>query len=187
MNTRKRTILIGLAILWAFNLFAQSIDTTFVRIIDIDYDGIKDSIILNIKGQSMERPFSWSFSVKSNQKLIYSCQRDDAWLDKFFSDTNYVGNCKDYLNCKKAYYFDYLPTKIINKSIKIDSKAIHYCPNCKTKYSIDKIKAISNELTNRIKENGFIYYLEIPQSAVQDDFPIAFSDNAGSFVTIGQW
>ncbi len=61
----------------------QSVDSTIVVRVDITDDGLLDSLIVRVEGESMERPLHWSLEIKSEGRVVYrhsSERATDTWL-----------------------------------------------------------------------------------------------------------
>ena len=92
------------------------VDTTFVQLADMTFDGEPDSVILTIKGESLVHPFVWSLKVQSKGQTIYQHIKDDSGMDKFFNDPGYVSNTQDpYFESKTTYYFQWIHRNIIEE------------------------------------------------------------------------
>jgi uncharacterized DUF497 family protein len=81
-----------------------SVNKTLTREIDVIGDGIPEQIVLNLRGESWQKPFKRTLTIKAKGKVILKHQSDDTWLDTYFADKDYVLDCADYLFCKKKYY-----------------------------------------------------------------------------------
>lgn len=83
---------------------ASPVNKTITKEVDVTGDSISEVIVLNLKGESWQKPFKWILTINSKGIEIFKYQSDDKWLDAFFADEGYVDNCTDYLSCKKKYY-----------------------------------------------------------------------------------
>lgn len=83
-----------------------AIDTVLVRAVDLRSDGRPDTVALHIVADGYAAPFTWTLTITSDARRIYSVHRDDSRLDRFFGDEGYVAGCRGYLECKRKYYFN---------------------------------------------------------------------------------
>jgi hypothetical protein len=126
LTTMKIYILILFSlVIFPINLSAKakidagSIDKQLVKIVDVTGNGKQDKIILHLKAKNIKAPFLWTLTIMSEGKPIYSYSSDDTWLNGFFESVNYVGDCKDYISCKKKYYYH----DILNGIVETDNKS----------------------------------------------------------------
>lgn len=83
-----------------------AIDTVLVRTVDLRSDGRPDTVALHIVADGCAAPFTWTLTITSDARRIYSVHQDDSRLDRFFGDEGYVAGCRGYLECKRKYYFN---------------------------------------------------------------------------------
>jgi hypothetical protein len=101
-------------------------DTTLIRVFDYTGDGVLDTATLQITGKSFNSPLSWTYVLRSNGQTVYHQEGyDDSTSNTFYADPRYVGNCKDYADCKKKYYFQELGLSIVDSSGYGDGIADH--------------------------------------------------------------
>jgi hypothetical protein len=100
-----RAFLLIVFILIYSSVMAQPVDEELVRHIDLTGDGNPEKITLTLKAKDIAKPISWSLTIKSVNRVLLQHTRDDARIDAFFKDSNYVTNCTGYLECKKKWYY----------------------------------------------------------------------------------
>ncbi len=79
-------------------------------------------VLLRITGESINKPLSWSVTVKDGSKTLFAATHDDTWLDGFFGDESYIDSCADYLSCKKKWYFTELPDLVFKGVFRTNKK-----------------------------------------------------------------
>ncbi len=84
------------------------VDTTIVRIVDYTGDSVPDTARLRLTARAFTEPFSWSFDVTSQGRLVFHREGIDTRIDSLFADAGFVLGCSDYDNCKRKYYFEEL-------------------------------------------------------------------------------
>jgi hypothetical protein len=82
-----------------------SIDEYVSRSVDVDADDMPDKIELHLKANNFYSPFEWELKIYSKNIVIYRRNGSNDRIDKFFSDPNFIGGCKDYDDCKCQWYF----------------------------------------------------------------------------------
>jgi hypothetical protein len=81
----------------------QTIDTTLVRRVDVDGDGVLDELRLHVTGASFDTPFKRVLTILSKNKEIYRQENNDSTIDFLFRET---GVCAEYIACKREWYFE---------------------------------------------------------------------------------
>ena len=71
-----------------------------------------ETITLEINAPSFNAPFIWSVTIENTSGILFSVERNDAWLDSFFENNEYVTNCNGYKECKEKWYFNELVKQI---------------------------------------------------------------------------
>lgn len=176
------------------NAPTEKMERTFTAQGDVTGDGIKETLSIHITGASINSPFTWELTILgSSGKTIYSIKRNDAWLDKFFSDDGYVTNCSGYLTCKEKYYFSELPDEIFG-SLKPSTEAFDM-----DEFRLKNLKAtagayLGKQGVNSAKINEAIlemqktistppyFVLQVPLSAVQSEPPMIWVKCLDRFV-----
>ncbi len=175
------------------------IDQELVKEADVTGDGKPAKIMLHLEGKNIKSPFVWTLTIFSDGKQIYSYKSDDSWLDKFFSDEGYVLGCKDYLSCKRKYYFhDILDNLVLtgNKWYDIDGilnkaqpntlypvgrKQLRECCNVKGQQA----DAILRQIENKFR-NGTAIAINVLRSPVQANPPLIFVPEVGRFIRLSE-
>jgi hypothetical protein len=125
---------------------AQAIDTTLVRIAHFTGHGNKDTVRFHFVGCSMESPFKWSLTIRSSGRTIFYQTENDSSIDKFFAAKGYVGNCNDYLSCKRRWYFDaFLPLFLVAPKNFIGLKESEVIENAK-QFLVDSCQVPTKEI-----------------------------------------
>ena len=91
-------------LLFSPNTFADKIDTTIVRKVDVTGDGIPDSVCLYIQANNPSSVYSFKLSIYSKSILLYSYAGDDSKFDDMFTD-EYFPKCSSKIAAKNEYYF----------------------------------------------------------------------------------
>ncbi|MGA3287623.1 MAG: hypothetical protein ABSD46_09365 [Bacteroidota bacterium] len=100
---------------------ANKFDTTLIRVADYTGDGILDTAILHITGINFISPLSWGYDLWSKGQIVFHYEAsDDSTSDRFYADSNYVGHCRDYINCKKKFFFQELGLNIDSSTYPAD-------------------------------------------------------------------
>ncbi len=172
----------------------QRIDRTFSATGDVTGDGVPEVLTIHITGESMRSPFKWTFTItNSGGATIYSVERDDTWLNKFFGDKGYVGNCADYVDCKQQYYFHDLPSSLFScikgsqDAWATDDWHITSSRDTATAYLVkqgipaESIRAAIDEMLSILRKPGF-HTLDVPVSAVQSEAPMIWVPSVRNFV-----
>ena len=109
---------------------AQRIDTLITRVADYTGDGVLDTEIIHITGESINSPYSWKYDLWSNGQIIYHYEASyNSKSDSFFYDPRYVGGCTDYNSCKHRFFFEELGMLIIDSKHYADGIASHMSDN----------------------------------------------------------
>jgi hypothetical protein len=172
----------------------QRIDRTFSATGDVTGDGVPAVLTIHITGESMRSPFKWTFTITDNGgAAIYSVERDDTWLNKFFGDKGYVGNCADYVDCKQRYYFRDLSHSLFScirgskDAWATDEWHITSTRGAATAYlvkqelSAEAISKAVDEMLAILGKPGF-HTLDVPVSAVQSEAPMIWVPSIRTFV-----
>ncbi len=194
-------LVLFLFVIYPANIFAQStsdtspIDQELVKEVDVTGDGKADKIILHLTARNIKAPFTWTLTIISKGKQIYSYNSDDAWLDKFFNDEGYVLGCKDYVGCKKKYYYhDILDVLVLTGSKWYDVNGILDRSQPNTLYPLgrkqlqeccnvtgQKADMILNGIESKIR-TGKAIILNVLQSPVHTNPPLIFVPEVGRFI-----
>lgn len=95
----------------------KPIDRVLSRLVDVTGDGVDDKIELHVIGKDFHSPFEWELKITSKGKLIYQKSGNNERIEPFFSEQNYIADCKGYDDCKCKWFFhDYLDQMIIKMS-----------------------------------------------------------------------
>lgn len=116
----------------------SEINYTIKKNIDFDNDGVLDIIELHITAANFHSPFKWDLKIYSKNKLIFKRTHENKRIDHLFSDTNYVGDCTDYDDCKCSWYFQKFFARIM---VKYDPKGLQ-----------DRLSEINNSLKKELKK-----------------------------------
>ena len=151
-------------------------------------------ISYRVRGQSLSSPFIWTVDVHGANGVVYSITRNDEWMDKLFADEGYSHGCKGYLDCKKKWYFEELPSNI--------RKAIHQSPlkeNKVEEWELDAMNTLATEflrskqldskrrarvlveMEDLLRKGGYTS-ISVPISPVQDDSSLMYVPSLGYFV-----
>jgi hypothetical protein len=93
----------------------KPIDQVVSKSIDVDGDGIKDKIELHFKGKNFNSPFKWELKIYSQDKIIYKRSGSNERIEPFFADSNYIGSCTGYDDCKCLWFFQKFLDRMIVK------------------------------------------------------------------------
>ena len=95
----------------------KPIDQVVSKSIDVDGDGIEDKIELHFKGKNFNSPFRWELKIYSKDKTIYTRSGSNERIEPFFADSNYIGGCTGYDDCKCQWFFQkFLDRMIVRMS-----------------------------------------------------------------------
>ena len=86
----------------------SSLDTTLIRLVDLTGDSIADTVVLNLHISSWNEPVSWELYIVHDHDTLYRVAGDDARIDKFYGDPEFMYQCDSYLECKKKWYLEQL-------------------------------------------------------------------------------
>jgi hypothetical protein len=153
------------------------------------------TLILTINGESIASPFIWSVEVFYNGTQAYKVERNDEWLNKFFSDSGYIENCNGYNACKEKWYFSRLP-EMVGESIyiaesnssavepwELESLESEAKENLKQKgIGEEKAKEIIYKMQGQLR-NGRFLILSLPFSPVQMDSAKMYTSSINQFVS----
>lgn len=155
----------------------------------------EQEIILKINGESINKPFKWSVTIKDETGTLFYTEHDDAWLDKFFGDDGYMIGCIGYLECKEKWYF-----KDIEMAVNNSIKQINYPENGpvyqpwrsgtletiaksylrEKSFSESQIQKIINEMAAELQTS--YVSLNLPFTPVQGDAVYMFVPSLGYYV-----
>jgi hypothetical protein len=177
-----------------------AVDQVITRKIDVTGDGLKDRIVIHLKGANWRSPFQWSLRIYSKGKLVFSHDSDDAWLDRFFADRGYVDDgCDSYLKCKQEYYLHYLSDGLVvidgfaqdgSAFDKANSGSIYAVAQQELTEKFKLFPSAASRVVGRIIEDARsrkFPVLSIPISPVQGEYPRMFVEEVGAFVTVYRW
>lgn len=177
-----------------------AVDQVITRNIDVTGDGVKDRIVVHLRGANWRSPFQWSLRIYSKGKLVFSHDSDDAWLDRFFADRGYVDDgCGSYLKCKQEYYLRYLPDSVVviggfaqdgSAFDKGNSGSIHAVALQEFREKFKLSPSAASSIVGRIIENARsrkFPVLSVPISPVQGEYPRMFVEEVVAFVTVYRW
>src|SRR5262245_45214486 len=85
---------------------ARRVDTTYVRVADVDGDSAPDTVRLRLTASRFDTPFAREFSITSKGRVILSSSTVDNWLDASFREITFGLPCSGYLQCKCVWYSD---------------------------------------------------------------------------------
>jgi hypothetical protein len=153
------------------------------------------TLILTVNGESIASPFIWSVEVFYNGTQAYKVERNDEWLNKFFSDAGYIENCNGYNSCKEKWYFSRLP-EMVGESIYLaesNSSAVEPWElvglESEAKENLmqkgvgeEKSKAIINQMRVQLRKGNFLI-LSLPFSPVQMDSAKMYISSINQFVS----
>jgi hypothetical protein len=175
------------------------VNETLTREVDVTGDDIPELIILNLRGESWQKPFQWTLTIKAKDSVIFEHQSDDSWLDAFFADKGYHQDCADYLSCKHKYYEnDILKQAVVITDLspnehaynKSNSGSIQIVARKelidKYRVSEDRASQIVESMIRRLR-SGKTPVLYVPISAVQSNFPIMYVPEVNGFVKVYEW
>ena len=173
----------------------EPVNEVLTKRMDVTGDGAPDEIRLNLTGAAWDQPFKWTFSITSNNKLVYEQSVDDAWLDRFFNDKGYVNEeCPDYLSCKKQYYledlFKYRFDRVESQNEPLNSEYLGEIrrgakDSLLTKYHLNPAEAerTTNWVVDHIKSGRAVIF-KVPISPVQGGCSQMYVPRVSGFVTI---
>ena len=177
------------------------VDVSVTREVDVTGDGKADLITLNYRGASWKSPFTWTLRITADDRLVYEYESDDAWMDEFFADDDFVDddNAKGYLASKKKYYGeDILAGLVVITDLSpnihayepSNSGSIHVVARDELMgrhaLSEDEARQVVASMVNRLKARQ-APVLYVPISPVQANFPLTYVPEVGSFVTVYNW
>jgi hypothetical protein len=173
---------------------ATTIDKVLIKRGRVASDGGEQVLKLHISAKSIDEPFTWTFTITNSRgDTIYDVARNDTWLDAFFKDPAYVGNCGGYVDCKRRYYFHDLPESIFRVLVPskepwgqdaFDQKILGDVASrfLRAKgFPPDKVDRALAEMVQILAKPGF-HVLDVPQSAVQSDPPMIWVPSVERFV-----
>lgn len=153
------------------------------------------TLILTINGESIASPFIWSVEVFYNGTKAYRVERNDEWLNNFFSDSGYIENCNGYNSCKEKWYFSRLPEMVEQSVYMAGSNSSAVEPwvlegleseakkNLKQKgIGEEKAKEIINQMQSQLRKGSFLI-LSLPFSPVQMDSAKMYISSINQFVS----
>ena len=168
---------------------APRVDSTIVVLIDITDDGLLDSLIVRVEGESMERPLHWSVEIKSEGRAIYRHSSDratDTWLDEHFGEPGWGD--------KASFYFSTLPGRLAERVQLTDRNTMFQRDAPNGIYALipqelkkrgvsdqSEIDAVIAGIIERLKTGTVV--LSIPISPLQDRAPMIYVPEIGEFLT----
>ncbi len=174
----------------------QSIDTTFVVLIDCTGDGVEDSIVYRISGSTWMVPLTATYTIKSAGKTILDETSSDEALDGQFPSEDIFEGCTEYLTCKKEWYFNRVPKKMVQLVDKkseqreslLDSTSGMSIPDLvgmfyadSLGYSRKKTKSAVRKLTAHLRKNDFVI-LTIPVIPIYPSIPRIYDPTHKRFI-----
>jgi hypothetical protein len=174
------------------------IDTTFVITADITRDEKDDSLVIHVTGESWKKPFTTEYTIISNNKTILSESSTDDAIDQDFGDPNMMDWCKEYIPCKKDWYFTRLKKnavviiqnkKALEKEL-LDEKSDMSIPALARQYYINnlkmpkkKAKAESLKLFAMLKKKDIVLIV-LPVLPVHRSFPRFYDPLHKNFIQL---
>jgi hypothetical protein len=171
------------------------IEQDLIKEIDVTGDGKPEKIVLHLSAKNIKFPFTWTLTITSEGKKIFSHQGHDAQLDKFFNDEGYVLDCKDYISCKKKYYYHDLLNGFVltgNKWYDLEGILNKELPTTLYPLGRKQLKACCNitgahaeSILNKIETNfrsGKVIALVVPESPVHAKPPLVFVPEIERFI-----
>lgn len=195
----KRTFKIVILFLSLVAFSYAGIDTTIGISIDLTADGINDSLFCHLTGVSWKKPLKVTYKILSKNKLIFSETYDDKIFDEDFNNRNNLDWCdKEYLICKKKWYFEIMWKKII-KTVKLKDKRRDWLfdttsntsiPRLVEKlfidslgYSKDKAVVEAKKLTTNLKKRNFSC-LVLPIHPIYPSFPSLYEPHSKKLIIL---
>jgi hypothetical protein len=84
----------------------ERVDKTIIREADLTRDGKPEKIVLHITGKDFKSPFTWTITIHSNgRQIFYKEHFDNEQFDSTFGNSEFWGDCHDYISCKSKWYF----------------------------------------------------------------------------------
>ena len=177
----------------------SKVDVALTKLADATGNGQADQITLRILGQDFTHPFKWALKIQSNGKAIYEHESDDAWLDQFFNDSDYVLDCSGYVDCKKKYYFkDLLGSLLVESTLEanphaLDKENVSSIHTIARNFLRDEC-SVSDEAATEIIQRmvsqikaGKTPLLYVPISPVHSEIPHMYVEQVNRFVPVYQW
>jgi hypothetical protein len=169
------------------------VDKVLIHAVDVTGDGKPDTITLRVTGKDMYSPLKWTLTISSLGQTVFSHTNDDKDINGFFGDKNYVGGCKDYLECKRKWYFTDLLSRLVVPKSSYDVKGIMPGIEAVTGQYLaehlgvkgEKAKAVISDIKKRL-QNGQAIVISIPETPATASPIMVFSPVVNSFVEIYQ-
>ncbi|MGH7471761.1 MAG: hypothetical protein ACRENP_27740 [Longimicrobiales bacterium] len=98
---------------------ARRVDTTFVRVADVDNDSSPDTVRLRLTAPRFDAPFTRVFSIISKGRVILSSSKVDEWLDSTFKEISFALPCTGYLQCKCTWYSGTILAGVIQRGSRL--------------------------------------------------------------------
>ena len=175
------------------------IDTTIVHVKELTGDDKKDTIRCHLLADNWKTPITVTYTVISNNKIILHEKHTNDMFDDEFGTTDMDGSCTgDYLSCKKKWYYNELPGRLIKTVSKnsethrdlLDMTNDYSIPSALTKFYRDSLHLKKKECaelvkkyTNELKKRDIVL-MEVPVLLKYFSFPRLYDPKSGSFVMI---
>ncbi len=175
------------------------VDVTHAKRIDVTGDGRPESVVLNYRGANWHEPFTWTLRITAEGRLLFEHSDDDAWMDEFFADENFLGEGLGYLKSKRKYYNEemlqglFCTTGFPSNDHAFDPKnsgSIHVVAanELKEKHSLsdEEARRVVAWMMERLKafKAPLLY---VPISAVHCECPRMWVPQVEDFITVYQW
>jgi hypothetical protein len=177
-------------------LNAASVDVTLKKNVDVTGDGKADQIQLRVKGNSYTTPFFWTLTIFAGGNEIYSYSSHDKDADELFSYYFKKEECKDYLDCKKKYYFHDILNRIVIPKTGYDIDGITNRSFETTLYHVGgaylskccgiagkQAESILSAMETRIR-NGSAILISVPYNPVKDQPPMMYAPEVERFIPV---
>lgn len=103
-NLTLLAVAIFLALAHSASAEGSEINRTITKSVDLTGDGIPDAITLHYSGANTTSAYTWTLTITSSGKTIFSHSQTDGGFDKYFGDEGFVAECAGYFGCKNKYY-----------------------------------------------------------------------------------
>jgi hypothetical protein len=81
------------------------VDTTIVKYFPITLEGLQAKFQYHLQVKTWNDPVYWEITITNNSKILLSKTSLDSIINRFFNDSNYIGYCNNYIDCKKKWYY----------------------------------------------------------------------------------
>jgi hypothetical protein len=172
------------------------IDQELTRYEDVTGYGKPDRISLHLRAKNMESAFTWTLTISSDGKKIFSYSHEDA-ADIPFYDPSNVQNCTGNLDCKEKFYFHEILDNLVltgngwcdvegildrnhtNTLYPLGRKFLAECCG----YSISEADVVLSRIEEKIRDGSAIA-LNVPFSPHTYQPPMVFAPEVGRFVPV---